>query len=73
MNKVLKVLTICLFPLLLISCSTAGPFVTGISSDGRGGLIIQKGYVEHNSWTGQINNKEAGETMIKFLPEEKVK
>ncbi len=55
---------------MLAGCSTAGPFVTGISSDGKGGLIIQKGYVEHNSWTGQINNKEAGESVIKFLPEE---
>jgi len=51
--------------------STAGPFVTGISSDGKGGLIIQKGYAEYNSFLGTIGNREAGESSIKLLPEEK--
>jgi len=59
--------------ILLAGCSTAGPFVSGISSDGKGGLIIQKGYVEMNGFTGTISNKEAGESTIKFLPEEEVK
>jgi type IV secretion system protein VirB7 len=47
-------------------CSTAGPFVTGISSDGKGGLIIQKGYAEFNYFTGVLGNKEAGESTIKI-------
>lgn len=50
-------------------CSTAGPFVTGISSDGRGGLIIQKGYAEYNYFLGVLGNKEAGQSTIKFVPE----
>lgn len=50
----------------IVGCSTAGPFVTGISSDGKGGLIVQKGYVEYNYWTGTIGNKEASETIIKL-------
>ena len=49
------------------SCSTAGPFVTGISSDGKGGLVIQKGYVEYNYMIGVIGNKEAGESKIQLF------
>ena len=58
---------LCLVGLVLAGCSTAGPFVTGISSDGRGGLIVQKGYVEYNYWLGVIGNKEASESKIKIL------
>jgi len=71
--KSLKLLLIGVVAFIGISCSTAGPFVTGISSDGKGGLIVQKGYVEHNSWTGQIVNKEAGESTIKIFPEKEAK
>jgi len=30
---------------LLAGCSTAGPFVTNVSSDGQGNLIIEKSMV----------------------------
>jgi len=56
--------------LFLSACSCAGPFVTGISSDGKGNLIIQKGYAEYNYWVGVIGNKEAGESTIRILPED---
>ncbi len=38
---------------ILTGCSTAGPFVTSISSDGRGGLIIEKNTV-HFNWITQV-------------------
>ncbi|HDY68613.1 hypothetical protein LCGC14_1792290 [marine sediment metagenome] len=50
-------------------CSTARPYVTSISSDGRGGLIIQKGYTEYNYLLGVIGNKEAGESTIQVISE----
>ncbi len=51
----------------VVGCvSTAGPFITSISSDGKGGLIISKGYVELNGWTGALQNKDAGTTTIKI-------
>ena len=34
--------------LVLSGCSTAGPFVTSISSDGQGGLIVEKAYIEYS-------------------------
>lgn len=57
-----------LLPMILIlcGCSVAGPFVRSISSDGDGGLIVEKGYVEYNYWLGVIGNKEATTTTIKI-------
>jgi hypothetical protein len=44
--------------LVVAGCSTAGPFVTGISSDGRGGLIVEKAMVSYNSFTGTVSTKD---------------
>lgn len=72
-NK-MKYLILIMLVFMLVGCATtAGPFVTGISSDGKGGLVIQKGYVEYNQFLGTIANKEAGESSIKLLPEDKNK
>ena len=68
----MRILALVIFVFLLVGCSTAGPFVTGISSDGRGNLIVQKGYAEVNYFVGVLGNKEAGESTIKVIPEEKV-
>jgi len=67
----MKYLIFVMLVFILAGCaSTAGPFVTGISSDGKGGLIIQKGYAEYNSFLGVLGNREAGESSIKLLPED---
>lgn len=57
-----------LFSLLLFStgCTTAGPFVTSISSDGRGGLIVEKSMVKFNSFTGTVSNENSTTTTIKI-------
>jgi len=54
--------------LALAGCSTAGPFVTNISSDGNGGLIIEKCMVEHNGWMGWITNVDSTTTKIYLRP-----
>ncbi len=64
-----KKIALVLGVVLISGCTTAGPFVTSISSDGRGGLIVQKGYAEYNMWLGVMGNKEAGESKIQVLPE----
>lgn len=48
----------------LTGCSTAGPFVTSISSDGRGGLIIEKSMVVFDPFLGYISNGEVTTTKI---------
>jgi type IV secretion system protein VirB7 len=44
--------------LLLQGCTTAGPFVTSISSDGRGGILIEKCHVHMNAFMGTISNAD---------------
>jgi hypothetical protein len=58
---------------LLSGCTTAGPFVTNISSDGRGNLIIEKSRVKMNAFMGTVSNEGGTTTTIRILPEEKAK
>lgn len=56
-------------PLMLVTlagCSTAGPFVTNISSDGRGGLNIEKQEVEYNWFLGVVGNKNTSSQNIQL-------
>lgn len=52
---------------LVVGCSTAGPFVTSISSDGRGGLIVEKSMVTYNSFTGTVSNENTTTTTIRLV------
>jgi len=40
----------------LAGCTTAGPYVTNISSDGNNGLNIEKCGVQMNAFTGTVSN-----------------
>lgn len=42
---------------LASACTTAGPFVTNISSDGTNGLNIEKCSLYFNSFSGTVSNK----------------
>ena len=42
--------------IVLQSCSSAGPFITNISSNGSNGLNIEKCIVKHNGFTNTISN-----------------
>jgi len=42
--------------LVLAGCSTAGPYITSISSDGRNGLNIEKCSVQMNAFMGTVSN-----------------
>ncbi|MGM0442326.1 MAG: hypothetical protein ACQEQC_07895 [Elusimicrobiota bacterium] len=60
-----------LLAFVISGCTTAGPFVTNISSDGRGNLIIEKSRIQFNSFTGTLSNKEGSTQSIKIIPEDK--
>lgn len=45
-------------------CSYAGPFVTSVSSDGNGGLIIEKSMIEFNAFLGTVSNHKATTTTV---------
>lgn len=53
--------------LLATGCTTAGPFVTSISSDGRGNLIVEKSMVKLNSFTGTVSNVDPSTSTIKLF------
>ena len=55
----------------LIACTTAGPFVTNISSDGDGNLIIEKSYVKMNAFMGTVSNEGGSTTTIKLSDKSK--
>ncbi|MFH2052826.1 MAG: hypothetical protein ABIK96_10220 [bacterium] len=51
-------------------CSTAGPFVTNISSDGQGNIIVEKNMVKYNSFTGNVSTGENPTVQtIRVVPE----
>jgi len=60
-------LAIIALALLCVGCTTAGPFVTSISSDGRGGLIVEKSMVKFNSFMGTISNENTTTTSIRVV------
>lgn len=52
--------------LSLQACTTAGPYVTNISSDGNMGLNIEKCAVHMNAFTGAVSTGECTTQNIKL-------
>ena len=44
--------------ILLQGCTTAGPYVSNISSDGNMGLSVEKCAVQFNAFTGTVSTSE---------------
>ena len=58
--------------LLLGGCTSAGPFVTNVSSDGKGNLIVEKNTVHMNAFMGTVSSGDNPTTQtIRVVPEEK--
>lgn len=53
-----RLLIISIGAILLQGCTSAGPFVTNISSDGNGGLQIEKCMVHMNAFMGTVSNDQ---------------
>jgi type IV secretion system protein VirB7 len=56
MHRILSLALVGLLALGVSACSTAGPFVTSISSDGAGGLTIEKNTIEFNYFTNTVSS-----------------
>ncbi len=52
--------------LLLAGCTTAGPYLTNISSDGANGLNIEKCKVELNAFLGVVNTGDCSNSSLKL-------
>lgn len=59
-------LLLCAFAFLLSGCSTAGPFVTNIGNDGRGGLLVEKCMVHMNAFLGVVSNSDCSNMNVQF-------
>ena len=54
----------------LVGCTTAGPFITNISSDGKGNLIVEKNTVHMNAFMGTVSSGSTPTTsVIRVLPD----
>jgi type IV secretion system protein VirB7 len=42
--------------LVLGGCTTAGPYVTHVSSDGKGNITVERGTVNMNAFMGTVSN-----------------
>lgn len=62
----MKPLTISILLAVLSGCTTAGPYVTNISSDGNNGLNIEKCKVELNAFLGVVNTGDCSSSSIKL-------
>lgn len=62
---VMRVLLIALST-LVFGCSTAGPFVTNVSSSGPNKLLIEKCQVELNAFIGYVTNKNCTSNTIEL-------
>ena len=63
--KMKKYMAMALAGFVLVGCSRAGPFVTNISADGAGGLVIERCAVEFNGWTGTVSNTDCTSSQIR--------
>lgn len=66
MKKLAMLIGIPLLLVTLAGCSTAGPFVSNISSDGRGGLNIEKQKVQYNMFLGVVGTTETTNSNIQL-------
>jgi hypothetical protein len=77
MNKLKKIATLGITAAVMTGvsgCSTAGPFVTNVSPDGKGGLIVEKNTVHFDWWTSSVSMGDTPTTQtiqVTPLPEAK--
>ena len=64
--KLSKIITAFFVSYLLNGCTTAGPYVTNISSDGAYGLNIEKCKVEFNAFMGVVNTGDCTSSSLKL-------
>ena len=68
MSNTLIALMVVISTIILSGCSSAGPYVTNISTDGRGGLTYEKCMVQYNGFTGTVSTKDCSQFNIQIVP-----
>lgn len=65
MKHGLKLLAMSVF---ITGCTTAGPFVSSISNDGNGKIVVEKCMVKLNAFLGVVHNTECSNYKINLYP-----
>lgn len=68
MRGVKFILAIFVLSLVISGCTTFGPIVTNISSDGQGNLIVEKSMLELNNFSGNMTATNTTTSTIKVVP-----
>lgn len=69
-NRVVACITLFVVIAIIAGCSTAGPFVTNISSDGMGNIIVEKNMVKFNPFSDEVSMGDTpSTTVIQVVPE----
>lgn len=64
-----RLLMICVAMIAVAGCSTVGPYVTNISSDGNGNVVVEKSMIEYNGLLGTFQSKDVTTSTIKIFNE----
>lgn len=62
----MKKISILIIACLTTACTTAGPYITNVSSDGANGLNIEKCKVQYNAFLGVISTGDCSTSIIKL-------
>lgn len=71
MKKILVLSFLSIGLIFVNGCTTCGPFVTNISSDGKGNLLVEKANIELNTFTGDMKTIKTSTSVIKVGSEDK--
>ena len=64
--KLSKILSAFIISCLLAGCTSAGPYVTNISSDGANGLNIERCKVELNAFLGVVSTGDCSSSSLRL-------
>ena len=64
--KLLKFIILPISIYFLTACSTAGPYVTNISSDGAGGMTVEKCKVQYNAFLDYVSTGDCINSSLKL-------
>ena len=68
MKKLLCLVVLCA---AFAGCTMAGPYVTNVSSDGQGGLNIERCAVKMNAFMGVISTGDCTSSHLRLAPKDK--
>lgn len=67
MKNIVLIVSVLSVAMFLSGCTTVGPLVTNIYSNGKGELVVEKAFIELNTFTGSMKQINQTSSNIKVL------